>query len=120
MNTRIWENVGLLFLLLLQVAHAQVLQPGEPGPANEFSPAIEDNSFFIEEAYNQDPRVVQHIFNGMSFTLPQKDVVFSFTQEWPVGSQNHQLSFTIPYALLNSNTVSGIGDVLINPLEFAI
>jgi len=25
-------------------------------------PAIEDNSFLIEEAYNQDPRVVQHIF----------------------------------------------------------
>jgi hypothetical protein len=111
---RIGKNVMLLFLLFLKIAHAQVVLPGGPGPADEFSTAIEDNSFFIEEAYNQGPRVVQHIFNGMSFTLPQNDVVLSFTQEWPVGSQDHQLSFTIPYAFLNSNTVSGIGDVLIN------
>lgn len=25
------------------------------------APAIQDNSFFIEEAYNQEDRVVQHI-----------------------------------------------------------
>jgi hypothetical protein len=104
----------LLFLLLVQVAHAQVPHPVKPDPADEFSAAIEDNSFFIEEAYNQEFRVVQHIFNGTSFTLPQKDVVLSFTQEWPVGSQDHQLSFTVPYALLHSNTVSGVSDVLIN------
>jgi len=112
--TRIGKNVILVFLLLLKIAHAQVVQTDKPSPADEFSSAIEDNSFFIEEAYNQGPRVVQHIFNGMSFTLPQKNVVLSFTQEWPAGSQDHQLSFTVPYAFLNSGTVSGIGDVLIN------
>lgn len=35
--------------------------------AQNYSKAIEDNSFFIEEAYNQESRVVQHIFNGYYF-----------------------------------------------------
>lgn len=104
----------MLFLLSPLIAYAQVVHPGGRDPADEFSTVIEDNSFFIEEAYNQGPHVVQHIFNGTSFTLPQKNVALSFTQEWPVGSQNHQLSFTVPYAFLNGNTVSGIGDVLLN------
>jgi hypothetical protein len=51
--------------------------------AQQFSEAIEDNSFFIEEAYNQEYRVVQHIFNGIYFSKPQKDFAFTFTQEWP-------------------------------------
>ncbi|HCV43871.1 MAG TPA: hypothetical protein DGH68_10345 [Bacteroidetes bacterium] len=114
MITRIEKSSALLSLLLLQVAHTQVLQPGEPGPGDEFSDAIEDNSFFIEEAYNQGPGVVQHIFSGTFFGPPQKEVILGFTQEWPVGSQDHQFSFTVPYYLLNSNTFSGIGDVLVN------
>jgi hypothetical protein len=86
--------------------------PTESGPG--LSEAIEDNSFFIEEAYNQESGVVQHIFNGTSFTLPEREVALGFTQEWPVGSQDHQLSITVPYYLLNGNTFSGFGDVLLN------
>lgn len=82
--------------------------------AKSFSPAIMDNSFLIEEAYNQEPGVVQHIFNMMSFTNPQKDFNFSFTQEWPLFGQSHQISLTIPYLVLNSGTLKGLGDVLIN------
>jgi hypothetical protein len=82
--------------------------------AQEFSEAIEDNSFLIEEAYNQEDRVVQHIFNGTYFSKPKKDLNLSFTQEWPFFSYKHQLSYTIPFSSLNSNTVSGLGDVLIN------
>lgn len=78
-----------------------------------FPPAIEDNSFFIEEAYNQEPRVVQHITNAAWFFTPA-DFSFSFTQEWPVGSQDHQLSYTLPYASPAGMSVSGIGDVLLN------
>ena len=34
---------------------------------------IQDNSFFIEEAYNQEPGVVQHIFNlAIDFTSLQR------------------------------------------------
>ena len=32
--------------------------------AQEFTKAIEDNSYFIEEAYNQEDHVVQHISNA--------------------------------------------------------
>ncbi len=80
----------------------------------QFSDAIEDNSFFIEEAYNQEAGIVQHISNGTYFKSPQEDFVFTFTQEWPIGSQKHQFSYTLPYVFLNSNTVHGFGDVLLN------
>ncbi len=80
----------------------------------KFSKAIEDNSFLIEEAYNQEERVIQHISNAVYFQDPQHDVAYTFTQELPIGGQRHQLSFTIPYAFLNSNSVNGVGDMMIN------
>jgi hypothetical protein len=54
---------------------------------------IQDNSFLVEEAYNQEPGVVQHIF---TFQRAQhgSDRVGTFTQEWPVITGLHQLSFT--------------------------
>jgi hypothetical protein len=59
---------------------------------------IQDNSFFIEEAYNQEPGVVQHIFNlPIDFTNGAREIAPSFTQEWLVFSQTHQFSYTIPY-----------------------
>lgn len=56
---------------------------------------IQDNSFLIEEAYNQEPGVVQHI---QTFQYLEKSGIwgYSFTQEWPVLEQKHQLSYTIP------------------------
>lgn len=51
--------------------------------------AIQDNSFLIEEAYNQETRVVQHIFTF-------NDGIATFTQEWPVSDIKHQLSYTVP------------------------
>ena len=56
---------------------------------------IQDNSFLVEEAYNQEAGVVQHI---STFTRYQetKDWIYTFTQEWPVFSQKHQFSFTLP------------------------
>src|SRR5258706_3537345 len=64
---------------------------------------ILDNSFFIEEAYNQEAGVVQHIFNAVYGWNPlsgpdEHQVDFLFTQEWPVGGQTHQFSYTIPYS----------------------
>ncbi|HEX2473261.1 MAG TPA: hypothetical protein VHK01_00865, partial [Lacipirellulaceae bacterium] len=59
---------------------------------------ISDNSFLIEEAYNQEPGVVQHIFNWFP-TWDESDgelneFQFLYTIELPLGSQKHQLSFT--------------------------
>ena len=78
---------------------------------------IEDNSFLIEEAYNQEPGVVQHIFNFIYGTDPKRHGwTFSFTQEWPVFGQDHQFSYTLPsYAVREEGDwARGVGDVLIN------
>lgn len=78
---------------------------------------IEDNSFLIEEAYNQEPGVIQHI---STFTYNndsrQPGWTFSFTQEWPIFSQDHQFSYTIPSYHYRDGTdhVYGVGDVLLN------
>ena len=78
---------------------------------------IEDNSFLIEEAYNQEPGVVQHIFTA-AYTKSGRTHGwdFSFTQEWPVVSQDHQLSYTIPSFHMrdDGSRVSGLGDILLN------
>lgn len=79
----------------------------------KFSPAIEDNSFLIEEAYNQEERVVQHISNLMHLQEHINTYYYSFTQEWPVGSQLHQLSYTIPLSFIRHGA-SGPGDIMIN------
>lgn len=55
---------------------------------------IQDNSFLVEEAYNQDPRTVQHI------TTMTRDASHhwsgTFTQEWPMGGIKNQISYTLP------------------------
>jgi len=72
--------------------------------------AIQDNSFLLEEAYNQDKGVVQHI------SVFQRDHdsgawSFAFTQEWPAPALTHQLSATIPFL---GDDGSGLGDVMLN------
>jgi len=78
---------------------------------------IEDNSFLIEEAYNQEPGVIQHILSA-AYTKSGRTHGwgFTFTQEWPVFSQDHQFSYTIPsYKLIDDGSrVSGLGDILLN------
>jgi hypothetical protein len=83
-------------------------------PRHEFSEAIEDNSFLIEEAYNQEPGVVQHISTGVYFPRPHQDFQFGFTQEWPLAGQTHQVSYTIPYSFTNENNAPGVGDILLS------
>ena len=74
---------------------------------------IQDNSFLIEEAYNQEPGVVQHI---QSFQYMKEDQWFyTFTQEWPVPTETHQFSYTVPVAQLEApDRNTGIGDILLN------
>jgi hypothetical protein len=72
---------------------------------------IQDNSFLIEEAYNQERGVVQHI--GTFNRANGGDWEFSFTQEWPLGGIKHQLSYTIPVQR-SSVTGTGVGDVALN------
>ena len=82
---------------------------------------IMDNSFFVEEAYNQEAGVVQHIFTAVHSVdhvsgSDDRAWDFAFTQEWPLFSQTHQVSYTIPFSEVESGgqSASGFGDVLLN------
>ena len=78
------------------------------------APGIQDNSFIVEEAYNQEAGVVQHI-SGLSIDNASKSYEYDFTQEWPVGGITHQLSYTLPLVHAGSpQNTTGIGDVLLN------
>jgi hypothetical protein len=69
--------------------------------------AIQDNSFLLEEAYNQGPGVVQHI--GVAVRDTESDAwAFAFTQEWPIRSLKHQFSYSIPFG------DSELGDIALN------
>jgi hypothetical protein len=78
---------------------------------------ISDNSFLIEEAYNQETGVVQHIFTALHFqNSGERGWTFNFTQEWPASSERHQLSYSIPSMVFREGGEhhEGVGDVLLN------
>ena len=99
------RHIALFGLLLACAPIAAAQQAGSAKAA----PAIADNSFLLEEAYNQEYGVVQHI---SAFQRSRSgDWVYAFTQEWPAPGQKHQLSYTIPVLHLNA---TGLGDVALN------
>jgi hypothetical protein len=73
---------------------------------------IADNSFLMEEAYNQEPGVIQHI-SLLQKASKGSSWIYAFTQEWPVGGQKHQFSYTVPFASLGKSA-SGLGDLMLN------
>lgn len=75
--------------------------------------AVADNSFFIEEGYNQEPGVVQHISTFTAAGRSNRDLSYTLTQEWPFRGQRHQLSYTVP-VVRPSGGGGGLGDVLLN------
>jgi len=79
-------------------------------------PGIQDNSFLVEEAYNQERSVVQHI-NTFSRFWNSKDWIYTFTQEWPMpGDPRHQLSYTLvaAHAGAYGGSGAGLGDLILN------
>ena len=76
---------------------------------------IQDNSFLVEEAYNQEPGVVQHISTFTRFR-ESKDWIYTFTQDWPVGGLAHQLSYTLPWQRLGASLdgKQAVGDIALN------
>jgi hypothetical protein len=76
---------------------------------------IADNSFLIEEAYNQERGVVQHI-STVFWPRGSGSWVYAFTQEWPIAGQRHQLSYTLPVVHRAAGNPGGtrVGDVAVN------
>ncbi len=92
---------------------AVALAVSSPAAAFAGDLPIQDNSFLIEEAYNQEPGVIQHIsaFNRSAETGAW---TYSYTEEWPVLGQTHQASVTLNFADLKIEDGRGLGDVLLN------
>jgi hypothetical protein len=95
-------------IAVLAAAAASALSPAvaRGGP-------IQDNSFLVEEAYNQESGVIQHI-SAFNRVAGNGAWAYTFTEEWPVLSQTHQASVTFTYAGLPSRGGTGMGDLALN------
>lgn len=112
-TTRSARAIPTRMLLVVGLVASAARAAGQASNApSALPPAIEDNSFFIEEAYNQEARVVQHISGFTYFAGAARSRDYSFTQEWPVGGQTHQLSYTVPYSWTSGSR--GFGDIWLN------
>lgn len=101
---RMRRSIGLFALAISTCIAPAISQDAEP---------ISDNSFLIEEAYNQEPGVVQHI-NTWQWNHEDKSWDYTFTQEWPVFVQDHQFSYTIPVSHVTDPDHTGFGDIGLN------
>lgn len=97
--------------LAIAVAAAAALAP--PLLARAGDGPIQDNSFIIEEAYNQEPGVIQHI-SAFSRSVRSGAWAYSFTEEWPVLGQRHQASLTFNLVGLPERGAAGVGDLALN------
>ena len=93
-------RIIVLVAAMASAARAQGTRPFE----------IIDNSFLIEEAFNQDAGTVQTI--GTLRMSARNDWESSLTQEWPLLGHTHQVSYSIPYAATTG--ARGVGDVMLN------
>jgi DtxR family Mn-dependent transcriptional regulator len=102
---------AVLFVIVSAAsAGAQTAQTPAPQPSSSSRPfEITDNSFFVEEAFNQEANIFQNIFGFMRIGGGWQA---AFTQEWPIGDETHQLSYTAPFS--GGDGSNGLGDVLLN------
>ncbi len=124
MSYKLWCGNRLTAFSLLIVAILSATARAEEEKPEKVEP-IRDNSFLVEEAFNQDPGVVQNIFNWIPSWERDKghrnDFQFLYTQEWPLFSQKHQISYSLPmlYTYEESpdgspHQAQGFGDALLN------
>lgn len=99
----------VLLLILVGAGSASAQQTGSARPFE-----IMDNSFLVEEAFNQEAGIFQNIFGVHRVSGSEWE--FTFTQEWPLGDQKHQFSYIVPFARVLGPTrpERGLGDILLN------
>ena len=98
------QSLRLAALFAAAVAGSAAVARAGDGP-------VQDNSFLIEEAYNQEAGVIQHI--GTFARTRSGAWGNSFTEEWPVLGQRHQASVTFT-ASEPARGKAGIGDLALN------
>jgi hypothetical protein len=108
--SKVLVQVAGALILLLTLGRAANAQPPSNGAQTPAPFAITDNSFLVEEAFNQEPGIFQNIFGVHIVDGGEWEA--AFTQEWPLRTQTHQLSFT--FSSLAVNGAAGLGDMMIN------
>jgi len=96
--------------LAVSAALAALAVPSAARPAGG---PIQDNSFLLEEAYNQEPGVIQHI---STFSRPATGGAwqYTFTEEWPAGGLADQVSVTGAVQRAGRLRPPGMGDLALN------
>jgi hypothetical protein len=80
---------------------------------------LEDNSFLIEEAFNQKMGVIQHTSSLVLDKIHYETAQLSFTQEIPITNKTHQLSYSLcysmhPQVIIDHGQTNGFGDLSIS------
>jgi hypothetical protein len=107
-RTQAVAAVLVIVVVAAQPQAATAQTPASRDSARKFE--ILDNSFLVEEAFNQEAHVFQNILSWTFGRDGEWDA--TATQEWPLGGMTHQFSYTIPFARANGR--AGVGDVLLN------
>jgi len=117
---RHFGTIGLAgWLLAVVPAMAGAQEPETPTTAGqdirpaEAPPRIRDNLLVLEEAYNQEPGVVQHI---LVFGLDPRSRGWSLsvTDEWPVPTDRNQVSLTLNLSREAGIEGVALSEVLVN------
>jgi DtxR family Mn-dependent transcriptional regulator len=107
--SKVLVQVATIMTLVLACARGAVAQTS-PTPRPAVEPfQIVDNSFFVEEAFNQERGIFQNI---LGVRRQGGEWQTTFTQEWPVPAQRHQLSYSVAGETLDRKL--GWGDVYLN------
>jgi Putative MetA-pathway of phenol degradation len=99
---------ALVLFFLVVGFHPMLLAQDSLTIEREASAPIQYNSFLVEEAYNQEDGVVQHISSFERLTNSH-DWVYTQTDEWPVRTLKHQVSITLAGTHAGSFAGSGAG-----------
>ena len=91
----------VLFLASILCAAAPALNPLR----------IEDNSFLLEEAYNQERGELQ-LIQGLQHNPRSRRWDYTLTTEIPITDERHQFSFDLP--LIHETGALDVGDVSLN------
>jgi DtxR family Mn-dependent transcriptional regulator len=102
------EVASTVVAVLVSAVVAFGQEPAATGSERPFE--ILDNSFLVEEAFNQEAGIFQNI---MTFYYDEPSSWEAlFTQEWPVGGQRHQFSYSVPIS--DGGRGAGIGDLFLH------
>jgi DtxR family Mn-dependent transcriptional regulator len=106
--SKLLVHAASALLLVLGLASPLMAQEPTAEPSRPFE--ITDNSFLVEEAFNQEANIFQNIVGFVQAEGGEWEL--AFTQEWPLGGMTHQFSYTL--LVSGEGQSRGWNDLLIN------